>query len=51
MCEKENIYGKGVIHGKDVCKQEHERKMRVANTCSGVHERISMIKPLDFYFK
>ncbi len=52
MCEKEiNSYvWKGVVHGKDVCKQEHG-KLCVASTCSGVHGRISMTKPLDFYLK
>ncbi len=53
MCEKEiNFYvWKGVVHGKYVCKQEHGKKLCVANTCSGVHGRISMTKPLDFYLK
>jgi hypothetical protein len=34
-----------------VCKQEHGKKLCVVNTCSGVHGRISMTTPLDFYFK
>ncbi len=53
MCEKEiNYYvWKGVVHGKNVCKQQHGKKLCVASTCSGVHGRISMTKPLDFYFK
>jgi hypothetical protein len=53
VCEKEiNFYvWKGVVHGKYVCKQEHGKKLCVANTCSGVHGRISMTKPLDFYLK
>jgi len=53
MCEKKiNSYvWKGVVHGKDVCKQEHGKKLCVASTCSGVHRKISMTKPLDFYLK
>jgi hypothetical protein len=42
---------KGVVHGKDVCKQEHGKKLFVVSTCSGVHGRISMTKPLYFYLK
>jgi hypothetical protein len=42
---------KGVVYGKDVCKQEHGKKLCVASTYSGVHGRISITKPLDFYFK
>jgi hypothetical protein len=42
---------KGVIHGKNVCKQKHGKKLCVASTCSGVHGRISMTTPLDFYLK
>jgi len=51
--EKEiNFYvWKGVVHGKYVCKQEHGKKLCVANTYNGVHGRISMTKPLDFYLK
>jgi hypothetical protein len=42
---------KGVVYGKNVCKQEHGKKLCVASTCSGVHGRISMTMPLDFYLK
>jgi hypothetical protein len=42
---------KGVVHGKDVCKQENANKLCVASTCSGIHGRISMTKPLEFYLK
>ncbi len=53
MCEKKiNSYvWKGVVHGKNVCKQEHGKKLFVVSTCSGVHGRISMTKPLYFYLK
>jgi hypothetical protein len=34
-----------------VQKKEHERKLCVANSCSGVHGMISMNKHLDSYFK
>ncbi len=53
VCEKKiNSYvWKGVVHGKNVCKQEHGKKLFVVSTCSGVHGRISMTKPLYFYLK
>jgi hypothetical protein len=52
-CEKEisSYVWKGVVHEKNVCKQEHGRKLCVASTWRGVHGRISMTKPLDFYLK
>jgi hypothetical protein len=35
-------------HGKKSMEtKEHGRKLCVANSCSGVHEMISMNKPLD----
>jgi hypothetical protein len=41
--------GKFVVHEKkNMCKQEHGRKLCVASTWSGIHRRISMTKPLDF---
>jgi hypothetical protein len=53
MCEKKfNSYvWKGVVHEKDVCKQEHGRKLCVTSTCSGVHGGISITKLLGFYLK
>ncbi len=53
VCVREiNSYvWKGVIHGKNVCKQEHGKKLCVASICSGSHGRISMTKPMDFYLK
>jgi hypothetical protein len=33
---------------KNMCKQEHGRKLCVTSTWSEVHRRISMTKPLDF---
>jgi len=40
--KKKNSYvWKGVVHGKDVCKQEHGKKLCVTSICSGVHGRIS----------
>jgi hypothetical protein len=50
VCEKKiNSYvWKCVVHGKDVCKQEHGKKLCVASTCSGIHGRISMTKLLNF---
>jgi hypothetical protein len=52
-CEKyiSSYVWKGVVHEKNVCKQEHGGKLCVVNTWSGVHGRISMTKPLDFYLK
>ncbi len=45
MCEKN-------VHEKKKCaNKEHGRKLCVASSCSGVHGRISMKKPLDYYFK
>ncbi len=53
MCVREiNSYvWKSVVHGKNVCKQEHGKKLCVASICSGGHGRISMTKLLDFYLK
>ncbi len=45
MCEK-------LLFMEKMCaKKEHGRKLCVASSCSGVHGRISMNKPLDSYFK
>ncbi len=45
MCEK-------MLFMKKMCaNKKHGRKLCVASSCSGVHGRISMNKPLDFYFK
>jgi hypothetical protein len=46
MCEKKIVHEKN----KMCANKEHGRKFCVANSCSGVHERISMKKPLDSYF-
>jgi hypothetical protein len=53
MCEEETSFyvWKGVVHGKNVSKQEHGRKLCVTSTWSGVHGRISMTKLLHFYLK
>ncbi len=32
-------------------KKKHGKKLCVTSSCSGVHKRISMNKPLDFYLK
>jgi hypothetical protein len=45
MCEKV------LFMGKMCANKEHGRKLCVTNSCSGIHGRISMNKPLDFYFK
>jgi hypothetical protein len=37
--------------GKMCANKEHGRKLCVTNSCSGVHGRISMNKPLDSYLK
>ncbi len=42
---------KNVVHGKNVCKKKHGKKLCVANSYSGVIGRISMDKPLDSYLK
>ncbi len=45
MCEK-------MLFMKNMCaNKEHGKKLCVANSCSRVHGRISMNKPLDSYFK
>jgi hypothetical protein len=45
MCEK-------ILFMKKMCaNKKHGRKLCVASSCSGVHGRISMNKPLDFYLK
>jgi hypothetical protein len=37
---------------KKMCaKKKHGKKLCVTSSCSGVHGRISMNKPLDSYFK
>ena len=37
---------------KQLCANKvHGRKLCVTNSCSGVHRRISMKKPLDSYLK
>jgi hypothetical protein len=46
MCEKMLFMKKTLCANK-----EHRRKLYVASSCSGVHGRISMTKPLDFYLK
>jgi hypothetical protein len=39
---------RNVAHGKKcVQTKEHGRKLCVASSCSGIHEMISMNKPLD----
>jgi len=50
VCEKyiNSYVWKSVVHGKDVCKQEHGKKLCVASIYRGVHGRISMTKPLIF---
>ncbi len=40
-----------VLFMKKMCQTRAWRKLCVASTCSGVHGRISMTKPLDFYLK
>jgi hypothetical protein len=42
MCEKMLFMGKTLCANK-----EHGRKLCVGSSCSGVHGRISMDKPLD----
>jgi hypothetical protein len=45
MCER-------MLFMKKMCaNKEHGRKLCVVSSCSGVHGRISMNKPLDFYLK
>jgi hypothetical protein len=45
MCE-------GVLFMEKMCeKKKHGKKLCVTSSCSGVHKRISMNKPLDFYLK
>ncbi len=53
-CEKKiNSYvWRSVVRGKKMCaNKEHGKKLCVVNSCSGVHGRISMNKPLDSYLK
>jgi hypothetical protein len=45
MCERMSFMK------KKSAKKKHGRKLCVSNSCSRIHERISMNKPLDFYFK
>jgi hypothetical protein len=58
--KKENECGRGklvfmcerMLFMKKMCaNKEHERKLCVASSCSGVHGRISMNNPLDSYLK
>jgi hypothetical protein len=53
MCEKKIIFmcERMLFMEKMCAKKEHGRKLCVANNYSGVHGRISMNKPLDFYLK
>jgi hypothetical protein len=45
MCERR-------LFMEQMCvNKEHGRKLYVTSSCSGVHGRISMNKPLDSYFK
>jgi hypothetical protein len=45
MCER-------MLFMEKMCaNKEHGRKLCVASSCSGIHGRISMNKPLDSYFK
>jgi hypothetical protein len=46
MCEKMLFMKKNLCANK-----EHGRKLCVTSSCSGVHGRISMNKPLDSCFK
>jgi hypothetical protein len=46
MCERRLFMKKKMCANK-----EHGRRLCVANSCSGVHGRISMNKLLDSYFK
>jgi hypothetical protein len=34
---------------KKMCANKSMKEVVCSSTCSGVHGRISMIKPLDFY--
>jgi hypothetical protein len=46
--------GKIIVHEKKnkMCaNKEHGRKLCAASSCSEVHGKISMKKPLDYYFK
>jgi hypothetical protein len=43
--------GKVLFMGKTCVNKSMEKKLCVASTCNGVHRRISMTKPLDFYLK
>jgi len=43
--------GKVLFMKKMCARNKHGRKLCVASTCSGIHGRISMTKPLEFYFK
>ncbi len=53
MCERRvsSYVWKGVVHERDVWKQRAWKEVCVASSCSGVHGRISMNKPLDSCFK
>jgi hypothetical protein len=46
MCEEVLFMKKNCVQTK-----EHGRKLCVASNCSGVHEMISMNKPLDSLLK
>jgi hypothetical protein len=49
MCEEVLL---SVVHGKKcVQTKKHRRKLCVTSNYSGVHEMISMNKPLDFLLK
>jgi hypothetical protein len=54
LCEKKKkLYVKKMLFmKKQMCaNKEHGRKLCIASSCSGVHRRISMKKPMDSYFK
>jgi hypothetical protein len=53
MCERRvsSYVWEGVVHERDVWKQRAWKEVCVASSCSGVHGRISMNKPLDSFFK
>ncbi len=53
MCERRvsSYVWEGVVHERDVWKQRAWKEMCVASSCSGVHGKISMNKPLDSCFK
>jgi hypothetical protein len=45
MCE-------GMLFMEKMCaKKKHGKKLCVTNNCNGIHGRISMNKPLDYYLK